>query len=967
MRFLFTSVAVIVVLLAAVIALAFTPAVQTWVVRRVLAGQPGLNASVVSVNVGLHATHVENLRFSRPGVTLTLPSADVETTLLDAVRRRVALKQIVAKGWTLDLTAPAAGASVGTPSSAPPADSARRAFEGFFKQLRLPVDLSLAALELEGDVILPEGRAHVVIGGGGLAAGQDGQFALKASVTPAKKDGPIDALAVRSDILVRMDTPRSFEHIVVTTDATATGAKLPKGANVRVILDAGRASAGGESYSVILRAEDKELANLGVQLPDGAAPLAGTWKLDARDTDLAPFVLGRPLPTFTATGQGTFSTDRVFSEIHAAGQLNATTDKLAAVAPEFSAIGRVNLVADFDLSQQGKEVRIQRLSANVSGDRPVAGIEALQEIVFNLDTRELKAAAPAKDLLRISLQGAPLAWARPFLPDIELTGEDVRGEFAAAARNGGFTLRTVAPLTLAQLGVARAGQPLVRSLDVVLGLGADYTPEGWQAEVTDLTASSGGINMFKGSARAGRAAGPRQALKTTAAFEVDLPLLLAQPAAARSGVALTQGVVRGDVTASLGEKLGIACTLQLAGLVAASQALPEVAVYVRADRDTAGRIDAQAPIVITQAGRKSDLTLGAVMQPAPAGFRVDAQVKSDLLYIEDLKMFAGLVPPPAAGPAAAASSTAKPAQTPSGPVWAGVSGELKLALKKVVYNAGFQFTDIGGALKIDPDTLSLEALRAVLGDEGNLKAGGSLRYDAKVADPYELKADLAITGFDPAPLLRSLNPGQPATVEGKFDLATHLAGRAKEPAGFTESALGDVTLTSRGGTLRALSVKAGKMAETTSTAATVMGIVGALTGSHKAIKYGERGQAASAVVQQLGAIRFDQFNVVVARDAGRNVVIKDLTLISPTVRLAGSGQITYAPGVPLVQRPLHVDLQLGAREQLAENLRTINLIKGDAKDALGYAPMVEPIKLEGSLQAIANTQLEHLIDLMLAN
>ncbi|MBW8782723.1 MAG: hypothetical protein JF599_12680 [Verrucomicrobia bacterium] len=965
MRFLLISVVVIVAVLAAVIALTFTPAVQTWALHRVLAGQPGLNASVGSVSAGLHATHVEDVRFSRPGVAFTLPSADVEVTLLDAVRRRVALKQIVAKGWTLDLTA--AGASAGSPPPVHPADSARQAFEGFFKQLRLPVDLSLDALELEGDVILPEGRAHVVISGGGLAAGQDGQFTLKAGVTPAKQDGLITALTVHSDILVRMDTPRSLEHIVVTTDATATGAKLPKGANVRVILDAGRATGGAESYSVILRAEDKELASLGVQLPEGAAPLAGTWKLDARDTDLAPFALGRALPVFTATGQGTFSADRVFSEIHAAGQLNATADKLAAIAPEFSAIGRVNFVTDFDLSQQGKEVRIQRLNANVSGDRPVAGIETLQEIVFNLGTRELKAADPAKDLVRISLQGAPLAWARPFLPDIELTGEDVRGEFAAAARKNGFTLRTVAPLTLTQLGVARAGQPLVRSLDVVLSLGADYTPEGWQAEVTDLTASSGGINVFKGNARAGRAAGPGQTLKTTAAFEADLPLLLAQPVAARSGVALTQGVVRGDISASLGEKQGIACTLQLAGLVAASQALPEVDVYVRADRDSAGRIDAQAPIVITQAGRKSDLTLGAVMQPAPAGFKVDAQVKSDLLYLEDLKMFAGLVPPSAAGPAATASPTAKPAQAPSGPVWAGVSGELKLGLKKVVYNAGFQLTDIGGTLKIDPDMLSLEALRAVLGDEGNLKADGSLRYNANVAEPYELKADLAVTGFNPAPLLRSLNSNQPAAVDGKFDLATHLAGRAKEPVDFTESALGDVTLTSRSGTLRALSVKTGKMAETTSTAATLMGIVGALTGSRNAVKYGERGQAASAVIQQLGAIRFDQFNVVVARDTGRNVVIKDLTLISPTVRLAGSGQITYAPGVPLVQRPLHVDLQLGAREQLAENLRTINLIKGDDKDALGYAPMVEPIKLEGSLQAIGNEQLKHLLDLMLAN
>ncbi|HTJ79604.1 MAG TPA: hypothetical protein VL357_11465 [Rariglobus sp.] len=978
-RFVLIGVVVVTVLLAVVIALAFTPGIQTWAARKAIAGQPGLDLKIGGVNAGLNVTRVENIHLMQPGMELTLPSAEVEVSLVDAARSRAAVKRVEAKGWTLDLSLPVATATTTTASSlapaknatasspVPPAETVRQAFAGIFQQLQLPVDFSLDGIDIEGDVILPakQGTVHVVITGGNLAAGQDGKITIKATLTSGKKDAPVSKLVLQSDITVRMDTPRSFDHLAVVTNATATGEQFPDGAAVHVTLDAARAAEGAEAYSLVFQAGKKELVNLAVKLPAGTKPFTGTWAVDVHDTDLAPFAMGRTLPAFIMTGKGSFIAYRTAAEIHTVGQLNATVDRLSVLAPEFSAIGRVVFETDFDVTKQEDTIRIDRFSSQISGAKPVLSVSAKQVLKFNTATRVLEAERPADDLFGISLQGLPLAWAKPFLSGFDITGNDLKGEFAATARDGGFTLRSVSPLILTQLNVAQAGKPLVRALDISVGIGGDYTPKGWQAEVSNLTVASdsGPAPLLTVNARAGQSAGANQPVKATASFEADLYALLRQPVAP-AGISLSHGVARGDVTASIDDKQSVALTLQLADLLTGdSRTLPGVALYVRADRDSAGRIDAQAPIVITQAGRKSDLTFGAVVIPGKTGTQIDAQLASDTLYVEDLQRFSGLTQP---APVSAAPETksppSKPAGTPAGPLWAGLTGELKLALKKVVYSPAIEVADIGGSVKITPDAVSLDAFRAALGGEATLKAGGSLSYDAKqAAAPYGLKADLAVANFDPAPMLRGLNPSKPAQVEGKFDVSTHLSGRAFDPAGFKDTALGDVTLMSRGGTLRVLSVKTGKTVSNASKAAAVIGFLGALSGNSQAARIGQQSEAAASITQQLGTINFDQLSIVLSRDSERDVLIKDITLISPQMRMAGSGKITFVPDVPIRLQPLQIDLQVGARDQLAASFRQLRLLGAGGADTLGYVPLSEPIHLDGTLQSIGTEQLQRMI------
>ena len=973
LRFLLIGLASLAVLLVIVVALAFTPGVQTWVARKFAPATPELTVAIGHVDAGLHQTRLENVRVVQPGLLLTLPSAEVEVGVLDAAGGKVEVRRLVAKGWILDLTAPAA-APVATrtgeskpiattkpsPSPAPsakkPEETARTAFDGIFKLIQLPFDLVVDGVDLVGEVILPEGRrAQVSITGGGIAAGKDGKFTLTADL----KSPDATMLAVRGAITARMDTPRTFERFELAATASATGPQVPQGAKLDVALTAAR-EAQGEAYTAAVRSGAHDLLHVDIKLPPGAAPLAGSWSLDATSADAAPLALGRPLPDFIAKGQGTFEADRLFSQIKAIGALDASVDKLTVVQPEFAALGRLALTAGFDVATQGNLVRLNKLDARVSGEQPVASVTALQAVEFNTATGVLTAANPSAELLRLTLDGIPLAWARPFLGELALTGDDVRGTFAASARDGGFTLRPVSPITLTNVSVTQAGQPLVHAVDVSLSAQADYTPKGWMAEVTDLSVRSAGATLFKFTAKAAQPAGEQQPLTASGTYEADLSALAAQPVAANS-VVLKRGLARGDFSATSAATKQANLTLQLADLLSAdSKSLPSVALQARADIDAAGRIDAKVPIVITLAGRRSDLALNAVVTPGEKETNIKAQLTGDTLHVPDLMLFSALSAT-APEPATPEATTPKPTPPkPTQPLWSGVTGELKLAFKTLVYSKDIQATDVAGLITITPTALTMENIAAALKTGGNLKADGGLKFDVTNEKPYALKADVALTNVEPAPILRALSPGEPSPVEGKFDITTQLSGRAVEPAGFTDSVIGDIHLTSKGGTFKALSVKTSAAVENVGKAATIAGALGIFSGSSSTVKYADRTRAAADVTKQLGSIKFDQLNVVVGRDKKKNMDIKDLTLISPMIHLTGSGQITYVPGVSLMKQPLLVNLNLGAKDKLATDLRALKLI-GAKEDKLGYASMKEDLKLDGSLQSIGTKQLTDLI------
>lgn len=976
-RVVLLGLGILLALLLVVVAVAFNSSVQTWAARRALALNPELQGSVGFVSFGWSRVQMRDLRVVRDGAVLTLPSLEADVPLLSAgLRDSVQVRRLVAKGWTLDLSNARQLTAVGrdlarhlaraTPAQprptaqgfsllssayaaeAPAASTeAAAAFRGLFQQLQLPVDVSLDGVELDGEVVLPphgqEGaiRARVVLQGGQLAAGREGQFNL--DLTATKPDG--DALSVQAKVTLAMDTPRTFARVGTVASATVSGTKLPAGVKLDITAEATR-TATGESYRAQLARAAQQLANVQAELLNATAHISGTWKLDLQDVDLAPFAFGQQLPTFEALGEGGFETDTTFQEVHASGRLKASADHLEILRPELSAVGPTQITADFDVLQHGNSLRVERLTGELSRATaaPVATVRALQPFEFNLSTAELRVADPAQDLVGIVLTGVPIGWAQPFAGDFTLSGGDVRGEFVVGAREGGLALRPKRPLVFTGVTVSEAGRPLLRDLDVTLQASADYTPRGWQAQVVELSVRHRGALLFSLDAKAGQLAGADQAVKVTGRWSADLPGWASQPAVADE-LQLASGTAQGEFNASLDGTQSIETRLALLNLTAPTkERLPAINVEIRADKAADGRVTFRAPWLVEQGPRKSDLLLSGTFTPGTPA-TVDARLTGELVHVQDVQMFALLLPE-----AKAPAPPGTPASDQPGPPWAAIGGQITLALKKVIYGESLEVTDVGGAVRLEPTALRLESVRAVFGPESDLKLTGGVNYNPSAAAAYAFTGDLVVRNLETGPVFRAMDPAKLPTVEARVDVNSHLTGQAPSLAKLAEQTRGNFEVTSKGGVFRALATVL--PAERMQTAQSALSIVGGLFGGST----GETVNATLEIVKILSEIPFDQLSLKAERGANLDLLLQDFTLISPDVRLGGAGKLDYVPGRSLLEQSLDLQINLGARGRLGELLSQVKMLKTE-KDTLGYSAFSTPIQIGGTL---ANTDTSDL-------
>lgn len=977
-RVLLIAAASLVVVLVIATVLVFNSGFQTWIARKAVAAQPDLKADIGRVSVGLNQVELTSVKVTQPGLILTLPSASIDVSVLKAASKKVEVKRLTAHGWTLDLTAPqkVAGARVlgrqglagyvavlGQAQAAPATQA--EAFQGIFSQLKLPVDLAVDAVDLAGEVIFPmepgqpAGRARVTITGGQLAAGREGSFVVTADAGLA---GAVTSLSSRSQIGVRMDTPSSIDRVSVKMDAKAVGTQFPQGAALQLDLNAERRSGGTESYVALIKSAGKSLVDLQAQLPLGAKKLEGKVLLSMQDSDLTPFALGRPLPAFTAKADSAFGVDTQFTQFQANGTLDLVLSKLEVIQKELASLGVLRVNATFAAEQVDSLLRVSTLQARVDGEKPVAVIDVRQAFEYNLETSELRGVDTTRDLVAISLEGVPLAWAQPFLSNMSLSGGEARGAFIVKAAGGGFSVRAQAPLTVSTFSLAQDGAPLLKDIALSVSPSADVTPQGWQAELADFAVRSGTVKLLSLAAKAGQVSGQKEPIKATGTFAVDLPGVLAQPAAG-GAVVLNRGAASGQFTASSGEKQEVAAQMVFSDLVSGQEAFPKVSLDVRADLGADGKFAAQVPIQLEKEGRNSDVQLEAKGTQTAAGVEVNARVTSTMLHVDDVKILGA----PFAG-ASSEQPVSSPPNTPDNkPIWAGIKGQLTLALQQVVYSPELIVKDINGSVSISEAAVTLEALKAVLGTGGQVAVNGGLTFTPVAKQPYTLKADVAVTNLDSGATLKAFKSGDALPlVEGKFDLTTKVAASGASLDALADQARGDVRITSKGGLFRpvpsnyvdALSSARTQLLKRTEQAGAISSLAGALGAklpgnlggaTAKVQAVAERLGELEAVVKLISEVKFDQLTFDAGSDSNLDTILRDLTITSPELRFVGAGGLKYQPDVPLWKQALSLRLNGAARGKAAEAMKKANLL-GDSVDALGYIPLTLAVNVDGTAE-----------------
>ena len=1021
LRFLLITLVAGLAALGIALAVALDSGVQTWAVRRAIENRGMRDGSIGSVAIGFNQTELKNIVLTDRGIVLTIPQLHAEfPPLAAALSRRLFVRQVTAKGWTLDLRAAsrAAVADWLTGGSGAPVAGSRdfsllstaRAettgplpapFRGIFTRLTLPVDLAVAGAELEGDILLPAAPGvppstlHAMITGGGLGVGQDAQFVFRLSA--AATGAVVSQVTAEGALSAAMDTPRTFTRLGVRFNATAFGPKLTQGVKLVADLSATRASV-GESYSVVLSGETKPLVALLAEVPaDGQRP-GGTWRLDVADEDLSPFLLGRILPNFDLVGEGQFDADPRGVDLHLSGGLKANLDRLDAIRSQLGPIGAVGILADFDLTRRGNLWRVDRLTAAVQGTQPIFTARSLQSFAFDWTTGELQVANASGDLLGVSLQALPPSWLQLVAPNLQLTGDPVRGEIVGSAHNGSVTLRSLGSLTISGVSLGALGHEYLRDLSGTFAAIGDYTPTGWQLQINSLVLSGGGVHLLDGNAKVGRRTGGTAPLKLEGSVQIDLAALLVQTGGARppgalsipadgvAGVAnasadriagaanapggrvppaqvqtahrspnLTSGNLSADFSASIGDADALEAKLRLTRVTVDASpdavALPDVTADLRADLSTDRRLTFRAPLTLARAGRTSEVVLEGALGWGFSGPVFEGTLSGAHLALEDAELLGA----PFGGGWSATSGRA-------GIVAAqvGLTGTLKLALGKVDWNQ-YAVSDLTGEISFSPVAVALNGIKGRLIDAGPMTLSGQFTYSPEAAKAYTWNAAATVADADLATWWKKFAPEHPPQIEGKFRVTGQFSGSGASRADAWEAAQGSCALTSTGGTFRLLATEVTPKASSANLAMSALRSVasglGSVIGRHKSGEFSNPADAAVYTAQAVSLINYDQLSFAIERDEAKDVRCRDFALIAPDLRLTGEGKVTYEAGTDFDEQPLEAQLNLSARGKLAAALKYLEAL-GAKPDDLGYSASPLPIVVKGTLHKPDTTEMQ---------
>ena len=985
-------------IVALLVAVAFTPVVQTWFVERALAGHSGLQATVGSVSAGLSAVHVEDLRLEFDGAVLTLPALETGLPLKTALwDRKVLVGSLVAKGWTLDLTRRPAGAkeAVRRPNSttlagdgtapahpvAAPTQQVASTFRGILRAWALPCDVSLNGVDLEGDVLIatPSGkdpaRFHVILKGGGLAAGHAGDFAFDVTGTVADSKVPLNTVAVHGRLVVGMESPRTFNHIEFKGSLSSADGTLPEDLGLSAgVAATGRASE--ESYTLDLSRGSRHLATVSANFSNEARQFAGNWKLDLRDSDWARFYPGRSLPTIAANGEGNFDTDPAFARAHATGSLNIAASHLGFFAPPLDNLGAVTVGAGFDLAYAGQSIRVDRLTVSLASTHPVAIAKSVQVFTFDEKTGELKMADPRAAWIEGSLQGFPLAWLAGLVDGLTFAGGDATGNFAVTTANGEFAVRSKTPLVATGVTVQRGSRVIGQGLDLSLSLLADHTSHGWTVQAAPLAVGSAGQRIATIEAKASPLADAGRRTAIAGAWSADLEVLAAHPAI--PGIGSIKGrSASGDFSASVGRSTDVKGTINVIG----HDPSHSLTASVRAFVDPYGGIEFHVPVRIVIGSNASDFSADGTWINDKAGRRVDAELTAVKATLEHL------------GPIAAAFSFAGASPTAAKvrdqhPFWGDLVGQVKCDFYQLRVG-DHDLNEVAGKFDIDHASLRLQGGRGAVaaqipakGDRSRSRptkeaprslvtAEGWISFDATAEFPYRVKATATIDAVDATRLFPAPQPERDPLVEGRFSVADTFTSNGINLQDLIGRRQEEFRLTSNSGIIRLLKTSvAESIPEAPSHVSDALVNVGSVVGSLIGLRPNSIGsgknpvsKAAEAVLNftyQIAEIGYDQITVTAIRGADRTIRLSEITMNAPNERLTGSGEIGYVEGRSIRAQPLSVDVRFGASGKIAEFLSTAGLLSAE-KDDQGFKMIHQPIHFGGTLEHIDESQWHDLL------
>ena len=850
------------------VAAAFSPWVQTWVVQQLLARQPGMQASVGSVWVRPSSVQITDLRLSQDGAVLTLPSADITLPTWTALwDRKIVVQKLVAKGWTLDLSGrnpgkvervvakpPNAGAtgSKQVEANAPPpagdspaeeertaarslpvdgtvAPSAARGFLGLPRGWQLPMAMSWDGVELQGEVLLAADsgqepiRASVTVTGGGIGAGQQGELALDALVSVPNSGRWPAAYGADGRLGIAMKTARTLDRMEFNGRLTARGQALPD--DLRVSAGLERSGTSSETCRVDFTRGDRHVLIVSAPQAEDKARINGTWTLDLRVSDLAGLFTELSLPAGAAEGKGNFETDAHRGRFRATGRLAGEIGRLKGASSSASRVEGLKFKAGIELARAGRSLQIERLDVSVAGANPVAQFRCVQPFTFDEATGTLAVVDPSGDWIEGTLQGLPMAWLSGVVTGVVFSGGDATGDFAAKLAKGDISLRSKSPLHATGVSLQKDGRVVAQGLDLSVALLAEKSSRGWQWHGAPMVLSSAGRQLasFEVNVTPPPAGGRITAIGAIGSADLEalaaLPVIPGLPP-------IPWRSVTGSLAASVGPSSEVTAQLNLAG-PGPDQA---VAAKVRAHANALGQISFNAPFTITSGKKAAEISAEGTWTAEKEGGRLNLDMGAVSADVEPLQQLAAslLAASGVAWTGAPVTGESRgPLAATAGrdlqPFWGEWRGHIRFHAYQL-RTGDLELRQVAGAIAVDRGTLRLEASHGTLATPSApvkdepvhrrpkaveppsrvVTLEGTVSFDGAADLPYRLEAKVGVDAVDAAQLLGSAKAKSEQCVEGSFAVAATFGSTGTNLPNLIERRKEEFRLTGMNGILRLL-------------------------------------------------------------------------------------------------------------------------------------------------------------------
>ncbi len=438
---------------ALVVATLFVPAVQAWLVRRIVARQPGWHVNFERFGVGLDGLAATGLDFAMPGLTARSAPISIEVLPSRFLHGELNLNQIEVRQLRVTLT-PAALESAHAAGPAAP-------FAGVLALLRAPLPWVVGDAKLDAEFVVNDSGHSVVVSrltlrGGHLSAGHPGEFTYELSASSSLLDAaPDNVLRSRGTLRVTQNSAHSVERLELSGDFILPrygSLALPPGKFEFVLATA----TGGESYRATVQFDRGGSLDFRGRLDAPHTRLDGELGFRVDQTLVATLAGGR-LPGASFDGKLNLALDL---QTHA---LDATLDTALAGRdwqrglPQLAVVDALAGKLEAAIAIRNGKATVTRATLNARGVSSPFALQAALTAPLPLTS------GPPVAQGTLSIAHLPAAWANPWLgSSVQLVDGEFSGDWSFAPdANRAVRLSATRP---AELGPVTLAGPQLPSL-----------------------------------------------------------------------------------------------------------------------------------------------------------------------------------------------------------------------------------------------------------------------------------------------------------------------------------------------------------------------------------------------------------------------------------------------------------------------------------------------------------------------